>query len=179
MTRKRKDPKPVEEEGIPVPEPAAEKPAEPILNEDFSYVSPADGKTYTMTMKERLFADYYLEFFGNGVQAVFNAGYDVKNARVAAAIAYENLRKPHIIGYINSLLEERGFNDDNVEKQHMFILQQHADLKVKAKAIEMYYKLRGKIKDPALLAVDPATLEAVNKALSPLLSHGTQGNTGQ
>lgn len=116
----------------------------PEINDDFSYVSLKDGKTYTMTLKEKLFCEAYLEFKGDGVDAVYEAGYDVKNPRVAAAIAYENLTKPHLMAYIDSLLEEYGFNDDNVEKQHMFLLQQHADLKTKAKAVEMYYKLRGK-----------------------------------
>jgi len=146
------------------------------VNKTCSYVSQADGKTYTITMKERLFCEHYLEQYGNGVQAVYKAGYKVKNAIVASGIAYENLRKPHIYSYINSLLEERGYNDDNVAKQHAFLLQQHADLKTKAKAIEMYYKLRGKIKDPSLIAVDPDTIEAINKALSPLLAHGNKAN---
>jgi hypothetical protein len=114
------------------------------LNDDFSYISAADGKTYTMTIKERLFCEYYLEFKGDGVDAIKEAGYDVKNNIVAAAMSYENLRKPHLMAYVNALLEEYGFNDDHVEKQHMFLLQQHADLKTKAKAIEMYYRLRGK-----------------------------------
>lgn len=114
------------------------------VNDDFSYVSEKDGKTYTMTLKEKLFCEFYLEFKGDGVDAIKEAGYDVKNNLVAASMAYENLRKPHLMVYINSLMEEYGFNDDNVEKQHMFLLQQHADLKTKAKAVEMYYKLRGK-----------------------------------
>jgi len=115
-----------------------------VINDDFSYVSPKDGKTYTMTIKERLFCEYYLQFKGDGVSAIFEAGYDVKNPKVAAAMAWENLRKPNLMAYVDSLLEQYGFNDDNVEKQHLFILQQHADLKTKAKAIDMFYKLKGK-----------------------------------
>lgn len=114
-----------------------------IINDDFSYISPKDGKTYRMTIKERLFCDAYLEFKGDGVDAVFEAGYKAKNALVAAAIAHENLRKPNLIAYINSKLEEAGFNDDEVYKQHLFLLNQHSDFKSKAKAIEMYYKLKG------------------------------------
>lgn len=117
--------------------------SELIINPDFSYVSPKDGKTYKMTIKEKLFCDYYLDFKGDGVDAVFEAGYEAKNAMVAAAISYENLRKPNLIAYINSKLEEAGFNDDEVYKQHLFLLNQHADLKTKAKAVEMYYKLKG------------------------------------
>src|SRR5215475_221960 len=89
------------------------------INEDFSYVSPKDGKTYKMTLKEKRFCEAYLQLGGNGVKAVFEAGFEAKNALVAAAIAYEYLRKPHIIAYVDSLLTEYGFNDDNVEKQHL------------------------------------------------------------
>lgn len=124
--------------------PETTKQSEAGLNEDFSYVSAKDGKTYNLTPKERLFAEHYLEFYGNGVQAVFTAGYECKNAKVAAAIAYENLRKPHIIAYIDSRLVEYGFSDENVEKQHLFTLNQFADLASKNKAIDMFYKLKGK-----------------------------------
>lgn len=117
--------------------------AKESINEDFSYTSPLDGKTYTLTLKERLFCDAYLDFKGDGVQAIFEAGYDVKNAKVAAAMAWENLRKPNLMAYINSKLEEAGFNDDEAYKQHLFLLNQHSDLKSKAKAIDMYYRLKG------------------------------------
>lgn len=113
------------------------------LKDDFSYVSPKDGKTYSMTLKEKLFCDAYLEFKGDGVDAVFEAGYEAKNAKVAAVIAWENLRKPNLIAYVNSKLEEYGFNDDEAFKQHLFLLNQHSDLKSKAKAVELYYKLKG------------------------------------
>jgi len=114
-----------------------------VINDDFSYISDKDGKTYTMTLKEQLFCDYYLEFKGDGVDAVYEAGYEVKNAKVAAAISYENLRKPNLIAYIDSKLEECGFNDESVKKQHLFLLNQHADFKTKAKAIDMFYRLKG------------------------------------
>lgn len=115
-----------------------------VVNDDFSYVSPADGKTYTMTLKERLFCEAFLDFKGDGVDAVYEAGYNPKNSMVAASLAHENLRKPNLIAYINSKLEEYGFNDDNVEKQHLFLLNQSADLKTKSKAVDMFYQLKGK-----------------------------------
>lgn len=112
------------------------------INDDFSFVSPADGKTYRMTLKERTFCETYLEFKGDGVDAIMEV-YDVSNPKVAAAMSYEYLRKPHLFAYINSKLEEYGFNDENVLKQHLFLLNQDADLKSKAKAVEMFYKLKG------------------------------------
>ena len=113
------------------------------VNNDFSYVSPIDGKRYTLTLKEKSFSDHYLDFGADGVSAVYAAGYACKNANVASGIAYDNLRKPKIIAYINSKLEEYGFNDDMVMKQHLFLMQQHSHLPSKAKAVEMYYKLKG------------------------------------
>jgi hypothetical protein len=114
-----------------------------IINDDFSYISPKDGKTYTMSLKEQAFCEYYLEFSGNGVQAIFEAGYKVHDPKVAAVMAHENLRKPNLMAYIDTLLEKYGFSDENVEKQHLFVLNQFADLQAKNKAIEMFYKLRG------------------------------------
>lgn len=120
-----------------------QKAVEVIVNDDFSYISPKDGKTYKMSFKERAFCDSYLDFKGNGVEAIYEAGYEVKSALVAAAMASDMLRKPNITAYINSKLEEAGLNDDDAFKQHLFLLNQHADLKSKAKAVDMYYKLKG------------------------------------
>ena len=103
-----------------------------------------DGKKYRLTDKEKKFCESYLEFKGNGVDAIFEAGYNPKNRLIAAAMAYENLRKPHIFNYINLKLEEYGFGDENVEKQHLFLLNQQADFNSKGKAIDMFYKLKGK-----------------------------------
>lgn len=118
-------------------------PKDVVVNPDFSYVSPADGKTYTMSLKERAFCEEYLKTKGDAVEAVFNAGYDCKTAAIASAMAYDLLRKPNLLAYINSKFEEYGFNDEHVYKQHLFLIQQHGDLKTKAKAIDMFYKLKG------------------------------------
>jgi hypothetical protein len=126
---------------LPVPQDVQQ---ELVINDDFSYVSPKDGKTYTMTLKEQAFCDYYLQFQGNGVDAVFEAGYKAHDRKVAAQIAFDNLRKPNLMAYIDKLLVDYGFTDDNVEKQHLFVLNQFADLQAKNKAIDMFYKLKGK-----------------------------------
>jgi len=101
-----------------------------------------DGKFYRMTMKEMEFCERYLDFKGNGMEAALSV-YECKNAKVAAALASEYLTKPNIIAYIDSKLEERGFCDENVKKQHLFTLNQFADLSAKNKAIDMFYKLKG------------------------------------
>ena len=103
-----------------------------------------DNKNYRLSTKEKMFCEAYLEFGASGIDAVYKAGYKPKNAMVAGAMAYEYLKKPQIFNYINLKLEEYGFSDDSVEKQHLFLLNQDADLKSKAKAIEMFYRKRGK-----------------------------------
>ena len=101
---------------------------------------------YILTLKEKKFSDLYLQFNGNGTRAAFET-YNCKNARVAAAVASENLTKPNIIAYLNFKLEEYGFNEENVKKQHLFILNQFADLSAKNKAIDMYYRVTNRYKE--------------------------------
>lgn len=101
-----------------------------------------DGKSYQLTLKEQMFCKLYLETKGNGTEAAYQV-YKCKNRMVAAAVAYEYLRKPQIVAYVNALLEQYGFNDDNVTKQHLFTLNQYGDLNAKNKAIDMFYKLKG------------------------------------
>ena len=126
-----------------------------VVNDDFSFIG-KDGKRYSMQYKQQLFADYYLEFSGDRIEAIISAGYDVNykdregndtgepNRKLCSVMAYELLSSPNITSYINSKMAERGFNSDNVEEQHLFLLNQHADLKMKAKAVDMFYKVRGK-----------------------------------
>lgn len=113
----------------------------------FYYFMASNRNKYNLTLKEKKFSDLYLQLNGNGAKAAYEV-YDCKNIRVAAAIASENLTKPNIIEYINLKLEENGFNDENVKKQHLFMLNQFADLSAKNKAIETYYKITGKYKEP-------------------------------
>jgi phage terminase small subunit len=46
--------------------------------------------------KQRKFVEKYIENGGNGTQAVIDAGYDVKDRRVAGVVSSENLAKPMI-----------------------------------------------------------------------------------
>ena len=103
----------------------------------------SDGNTYTLSLKEKVFCEAYLRYMGNGTKSVIDAGYKVRNEGVAAAIANENLRKPHISQYIALLLDKGGFSEATVKAQHTFLLNQSTDLSVKAKAIDMFYKVSG------------------------------------
>lgn len=127
--------------------------------DDFEYKG-LDGKEYKLTLKEKLFCIAYLEERGNGVEAIIKAGYEVRykdekgepingayNRKLAAVMAYEKLKRPHITSYINLKLEEYGFTDSHIDKQLLFLINQGADLKVKVAAIKEYNKLKGRISD--------------------------------
>lgn len=112
-----------------------------------------DGKKYSLNLKQKLFCEFYLELGGNGVDAIIEAGYDitdsrgVQNKRLAASMASENLTKPNIYEYVKLLFEEYGYTDENVEKQHLFLINQFGDLSAKAKGIDMFYKKKGAYKN--------------------------------
>ena len=129
------------------------------LNSPFRFTG-LGGKKYKVTLKEKLFCEHYLDFKGNGVDAVFEAGYEAKNAQVAAVIAYENLTKPHINAYITLKLEEYGYSDDIVEKQHLWLINQFANPQAKAKGIDMFYKVKNKY--PAERVIDEGLREKVD-----------------
>ena len=106
----------------------------------------------------QLFVSSDTEFYGNGTQSYLKAyrerrsknGNSGKIKRiltydVARANACNLLTRPRIIERINELLEKRGFNNENVDKQHLFLLNQFADLKTKLGAIKEYNVLRGRI----------------------------------
>jgi len=102
-----------------------------------------------LSLKQKLFCEAYINNLGNGTEAVIKAGYSIsKNGHpdrnLAKSIASENLTKPDVLAYINTLLEKSGLNDENVSVQHWFLINQFADLGVKVKAIDMYYKLKNR-----------------------------------
>lgn len=119
----------------------------------FTFVG-KDGKNYSLSEKQKLFVEKYLEFKGNGVDAVIEAGYDVfkkdkkgnplyPNRKMAAVVSAQNLVKLNIIAYKNLLLEEYGFTSEAVHEQHLFLINQDANLSAKSKGVDMFYKLKG------------------------------------
>lgn len=104
-----------------------------------------------LSMRQKRFCELYVsqDFFGNGTQSYIEAyGIDLnkKNAYNTAKVsASENLAKPNIIAYINQLLEDGGLNDSHVDKQLLFVINQHADFPSKVAAIREYNKVRGRI----------------------------------
>lgn len=107
------------------------------------------------------------ELFGNGALSyleVYGEEHIAKYKKqmtyaVAVVNASRLLTKAKIIERINELLETGGFNDENVDKQHLFLLNQHADLKTKLGAIREYNVLRKRIDNTVRLVVTPSAEE--------------------
>lgn len=107
------------------------------------------SKRDKLTPKQELFCKLYAtdrEFFGNGVQSYIEA-YNPSRSKPgwynsARATVSEILTNPNILKRINELLDTEGFNDANVDKQHLFLIQQNADMKTKMSAIKEYNSLK-------------------------------------
>lgn len=108
------------------------------------------------------------ELFGNGTQCYLEVyGLEDENGKrisyqTAMVNASKLLRNTKIIGRINELLETGGFNDENIDKQTLFLINQHADFKAKISAIREYNQLKTRIKkagdspdNPVFVSFDP------------------------
>lgn len=108
--------------------------------------------------RQEKFAQLYTygskEFYGNGTQS-YIAAYKVtigneegqmsyNNARVQA---HEVLTNPNVKARINQLLEEGGLNDENVDKQLLFLINQFEDKQVKLRAIKEYNKMKKRVEN--------------------------------
>lgn len=91
----------------------------------------------------KLYVSFNKEFYGNATacyQKVYGVSY--MNAKTSAGRFLDN---PKITARINALLSEEGFNDQNVDKQLLFIINQHKKLDVKMKGISEYNKLKKRV----------------------------------
>lgn len=89
------------------------------------------------------------EFFGNGVETYIEVYEPDKSKpnwyKTACAAASRMLSNVKVFSRINEILEDRGLNDVFVDKQLLFIINQHADFGSKVAAIKEYNKLRQRI----------------------------------
>lgn len=107
---------------------------------------------YNITARQELFCQYYTsptEFYGNGTQS-YLAAYGLDSANFAHYNSAKTgacglLVKPNVLRRIDSLLNERGFNDSNADKQLLFLMLQNADLSTKLGALREYNKLKQRI----------------------------------
>ena len=116
----------------------------------------SDLKREHLSETEKTFIEYYFDqsspTFGNGTQSVLSAyGEEMFtkegggiNYAYAGQKAYELLRLPEIYKAGMEYLNSQGFNDASVDTQHSFLINQSADLNVKAKGIDMFNKLKGR-----------------------------------
>lgn len=120
-----------------------------------------DKKFYTVTPRERLFVETYLETI-NGTQSALVA-YQVTNKELleipknqlsekdqikrnkaentAHSIANQNLRKPTIKQYMAKILKDEGYVREEVRLEHFKNIKQDRSLSSKNTAIDMFYKL--------------------------------------
>jgi hypothetical protein len=120
-----------------------------------------------LTLKQEIFCQTWVDTTGNGTHAALSA-FDIENKelldispdkrtdeekilcdiayKIASSMGTEYLRKPSIIKRIDEILESRGFNDDAVKREHFKLLAGAKD-EVRMRAIDSYYKLKGKIVD--------------------------------
>lgn len=111
--------------------------------------TPLTGKTKSgriLTEQEELFCNEYILNFGNGTEAA-DQSYKCKDRTVAATIAKENLRKPHILERIRELLDLQELTDESVDNELNFLIKQNAELPAKAKGIEIYNKIKGRYQE--------------------------------
>jgi hypothetical protein len=111
------------------------------------------GKTKDgLNLKHEKFCKLFVEsdknFYGNGVNCYIEV-YKPKQVgnwyNVAKASASRLLTNVNVCKRINELLEIGGFNNENVDKQHLFLINQHADLKTKLGAIHEYNTLKKRV----------------------------------
>lgn len=123
----------------------------------YSYIHPVTQKEISLTELQYNFVMEYLSSMGqNRADCVVNAGYDVfyrdkkgnktnnVNYNLARSIASENLTKPNITAYITLKMADFGWNDENVELQHLGLINQFDHIPTKQRAIADWYKLKGK-----------------------------------
>lgn len=89
------------------------------------------------------------EFFWNWVQAyieVYKPDQSKKNRyKTACASVSRMLSNVKLCNRINELLEEKGLNDEFVDKQLLFLITQHDEKSVKLWAIKEYNTLKARI----------------------------------
>ncbi len=125
-------------------------------------------KERTLNLQQEEFCKLYAtdrEFFGNGALSYAKA-YSINLGRkgaynICAASASRMLINVNILKRINEYLDIEGFNDENVDRQHLFLINQDADLKTKMAAIKEYNALKKRV-DGALVKISVEDIMAEN-----------------
>jgi len=131
----------------------------------------ADLKKYGLTLKQKMWVDYYLgdELMGNATQAYIQAyGLDAKKPEdyaLAKSCGHENLAKPDIIAYMNDKILELGITPQLIDANLSFIMRQKKDLGSSLGASRELNKVLGRIIDKSeqVVHID----ETAQKPLTP------------
>ncbi len=125
------------------------------------------------------------EFFGNGVRSYSEAykipfntkdsSENMKNRKVCEASASRLLSKVKICERIAELLDGAGFNNENADKQLLFLMNQHGDRKVKIQALREYNALKSRIVQKVENTHKIESIEQIEKSLKSI---GSQDNVG-
>lgn len=114
--------------------------------------------------QQEAFCQYFMsptEFYGNGVQS-YAAAYDKKitsfNYDSIRAASARLLINPNVIKRLNELLDDSGFNDENVDKQLLFLINQGADFRSKLGALKEYNKLKQRITEKMQIEMPVAAI---------------------
>lgn len=106
----------------------------------------------------KLYVSFDKEYYGNAT-ACYKKIYGTTNQQVATTLAGKMLSNNKITARINELLSIEGFNDQNVDKQLLFIINQHKKLDVKMKGISEYNKLKKRVTDRLEISIPKPILD--------------------
>ena len=146
-----------------------------------------------LTRDQERFCRVYVsatEFYGNGVQSYITA-FDVEIVRDTGkrpkiekgkrkqmtynsvkTESYKLLTNPYILDRVNELLEEGGFNDEFVDKQLKFLINQSADPRVKLGAIQEFNKLKQRIHEKSTMVHSFAYEDMPDDELKKIIADG-------
>jgi len=109
-----------------------------------------------LTSKQTLFIKHYVNG-KSGKESAVLAGYSRSSAEV---IASQNLRKLKIRAEIDKQLKSVGVSGMRLRIEHAKLLHQDENLSMKAKAIDMFYRIRGAYKQPKKRYVQEVEINA-------------------
>jgi phage terminase small subunit len=112
------------------------------------------GRQEDLTAEQELFCQLYAtsrEYFGNGTQTYIEA-YDMDTSKpnyykTAMASASRLLRNVKILARIRELMETSILNDEFVDKELSFLIEQNSELGTKLGAIKEYNNLKARIQN--------------------------------
>lgn len=130
----------------------------------------------SLSPQRKRFVDNYVsqDYLGKGTASYAEAfGYDTTNKKQmisAKSAASRLLGDPAVYKAINEKLTLDGFNDHNVDKQLLHLIEQHADKQSKLGAIREYNKLKKRVEGVA----DPLLENGINLNIKIIGDEGDQ-----